>query len=66
MYAAFNLALYHELQDEFAQALRYLDEAEVLSATDPDTRRLIRYYREQLQVQERQNQKLQIQMKRFE
>ena len=66
MRAAFNLALYHELQDEFAQALRYLDEAEALSAADLEVRHLIHDYREQLQVQERQNQKLRIQMKRFE
>lgn len=66
MRAAFNLALYHELQDEFSQALRYLDEAEALSPADPEVRHLIHDYREQLQVLEKQNQKLQIQMKRFE
>lgn len=66
MYAAFNLALYHELQNEFSQALRYLNEAESLSGTDSDSRNLIRYFQQQLQQQEKQNQKLQIQMKRFE
>jgi tetratricopeptide (TPR) repeat protein len=66
IHAAFNLALYHELKNEFELALAYLDEAFKLSKEGTSERAFIQYYQMQLQEQAKKNKNLQIQMKRFE
>jgi len=66
MYAAFNLALYHEMQSEFDLAMEYLKVASQLAADDSSEEDLIRFYLSQLEEQAKQNRRLQIQMKRFE
>jgi hypothetical protein len=66
IHAAFNLALYHEMKDEFELALAYLDEAFKLSKEGTSERAFIQYYQMQLQEQAKKNKNLQIQMKRFE
>ena len=64
--AAYNLALYHEMQDDFVQAEEYLKVAESLSEVGSWEAQLIQLYRSQLEEQELKYQKLKIQMKRFE
>ena len=66
IHAAFNLALYHELKNEFELALAYLDEAFKLSKEGTSERAFIQYYQMELQEQAKKNKNLQIQMKRFE
>jgi hypothetical protein len=66
IHAAFNLALYHEMKDEFELALAYLDEAFKLSEEGTSERAFIQYYQMQLQEQAKKNKNLQIQMNRFE
>ena len=64
--AAFNLAVYHEMQEDFEQAQRYLQEALSLASEDSWERTLVLYYQAQLQEQEQKNKMLKIQMRRFE
>ena len=66
MHAAYNLALYHELKDDFAKAKEYLDEAARLAGEGSSSEALIRIYRLQLEEQARRNQMLQMQMERFQ
>ena len=66
MHAAFNLALYHEMKDEYEPAREYLEKAFELSAEGSSERSFIQYYHMQLEAQQKQNKMLQIQMKRFE
>ena len=66
MRAAFNMALYYEMQDDYDRALSYLEEAlPWVDAESPDGS-LLRFYRMQLEEQKQKNLKLKIQMKRFE
>lgn len=66
MRAAFNLALSCEMQDDFDQALEYLEEATSWVGEESPEAVLIQFYRQQLEEQLKNNQRLQIQMKRFE
>ena len=66
MRAAYNLAVCHEMQDEYELAKDYLDVAASLVKEDSWEYQLIVFYRMQLEEQSRQNQRLKIQMKRFE
>lgn len=66
MRAAFNLALYSEMQNDYQQAMKYLDEALVIVGEESPEGSLIRLYRQQLEIHFKENQRLQIQMKRFE
>ncbi len=66
MYAAFNLALYHEMKDEFSRAKEYLETAFELSKAGTTERLLIQYYYIQLEELLEKNKNLQVQMKRFE
>lgn len=66
MRAAYNLALYCEIQDDFERAKEYLDVALSLSAKDSKEYEFIRFYKIQLEEQAKQNQQLKVQMKRFE
>ena len=66
MYAAFNLSLYHEMQSEFDLAKEYLEVASQLAEDSSPEKSLIMFYLFQLEEQFKQNQKLQIQMRRFE
>ena len=65
MYAAFNLALYYELKDDFVKAKEYLDEASRLAGEGSSSEALIRIYQLQLDEQAKKNLRLQMQMKRF-
>lgn len=66
MRAAFNLALSCEMQDDFKRALEYLEEAASLAGTDSSEAVLIRFYRQRLEEQNKNNIQLRMQMKRFE
>lgn len=66
MRAAFNLALYHELKDDFVRAKEYLDEASRLANEGSSGEALIRIYQLQLEEQTRKNQTLRVQMNRFQ
>lgn len=66
MRAAFNLALYYELQDDFVRAKECLDTAQVLAVENSWEMQLIHFYQLQLDSQARENQQLRVQMKRFE
>lgn len=66
MRAAYNLAVYHELQNEFERALEYLDEADRCVKAGSWEEVLFKVYRIQLTEGARQNRMLKIQMKRFE
>ena len=66
MYAAFNLSLYYEMNDEFEKAKEYLKTAFELSKVDTSERILIQYYYAQLEEQTKKSETLQLQMKRFE
>lgn len=66
MRAAYNLALYHELQDELEQAKECLDVAASLVEKDSWESQLILFYQIQLEEESRKNMRLKIQMKRFE
>lgn len=65
-YAAFNLALSCEMQDDFERSRQYLDEASRIFGEDSPEAVLIKFYRGQLEEQAGDNQRLRIQMKRFE
>lgn len=66
MKASFNLALYSEMQNELEQALEYLKVAEGLVEKDSYDAILVRTYQIKLAALVDKNQKLQIQMKRFD
>lgn len=65
MRAAFNLALYHELQDDYEKALAYIDEAARLTSEDSTDGHLIEFYRQQLKQQAAKFIRLNVQMNRF-
>lgn len=66
MYAAFNLALFHEMRHEFGRAKEYLEVASRLAENDSSEQSLILFYLSELEGQSQKNERLQIQMKRFE
>ena len=66
MYAAYNLALYHEMQSEFDLAKEYLEAASGLAMDGSEEKSFIQFYLYQLEERMKENQRLQIQMKRFE
>ena len=66
MRAAFNLALYHELNNDFGKAKEYLSEAASLAKEDSWEAKLILFYSYQLEEQSNRNRLLELQMKRFE
>lgn len=66
MRAAYNLALYHELQDDFNKALEYLDTASSLASKGSWEEQLIVLYQLKLQELSKDNHRLKVQMKRFE
>lgn len=66
MRAAYNLALYSEMQNDYAKAKEYLDVAAALAGKDSTDAVVIRSYRTLLDLWADRNQKLMIQMKRFD
>lgn len=66
MRAAFNLALYHEMQGEFEMATTYLNEAASLAKPETFEAALIASYRSQLSERMVEYQRLRLQMQRFE
>ena len=66
MRAAFNLALYYELESDFAKAKEYLIEAASLAGEGSWEAQLIGFYMLQLEEQDKRNRLLELQMKRFE
>ena len=66
MRAAFNLALYHEMQGEFETATTYLNEAANLAKPETFEATLIASYRSQLSERMTEYQRLRLQMLRFE
>ena len=66
MRAAYNLALYYEQQDDFIRAKEYLETALTLAPEGSWEMHLIQFYLLQLEEQAQKNQRLKVQMKRFE
>ena len=66
MRAAYNLALYHELQDDFEKAKEYLDTASSLASEGSWEEQLVVLYQFKLQELSKDNHRLKVQMKRFE
>lgn len=66
MRAAYNMAVYYELQDDFVHAKECLDTAVTLAAEDSWEMQLIQYYQLQLEEQAKLNQRLKVQMRRFD
>ena len=66
MRAAYNLAVYCERQDDFVRAKEYLDTALSLAPEGSWEMQLIQFYLLQLEDQARKNQRLKVQMRRFE
>jgi len=66
MRAAFNLAVYSEMKNDFAEAEEYLDTAYELSGENSMEQQLILFYRLKLEIEYQNNQRLNVQMKRFE
>ena len=66
MRAAYNLALYYEMQDDFVKAGEYLDVADSLATEGSWERQFIQLYRVNLKQQAAEYRKLKIQMNRFE
>ena len=66
MRAAYNLALYHELQDDFDKAKEYLNVASSLVTEGSWEEQLIVLYQFKLQELSKDNYRLKVQMKRFE
>ena len=64
--AAYNLALYYELKDDFSKAMDFLSSASELTRKETLDDRIIRYYQIQLMEQVKNYQKLKVQMNRFE
>ena len=66
MRAAYNLAVYYELQNDFVRAKECLATAQALASEDSWEMQLILLYQLQLEEQTKRNQRLNVQMKRFE
>ena len=66
MRAAYNLAVYSEMKNDFDKAREYLDAAYALSAENSWDQQLILLYRMKLEDECQKNLRLNIQMKRFE
>ena len=66
MRAAYNLALYHELQGDFEQAQEYINTASSLATEGSWEGQLIALYQLKLQELSKDNNRLKVQMKRFE
>lgn len=66
MRAAYNLALYHELQDDLEKAREYIETASSLASEGSWEGQLIALYQLKLTEISKQSQRLKIQMKRFE
>ena len=66
MRAAYNLALYHELQDDFDKAKEYLNVASSLASEGSWEEQLIVLCQLKLQELSKDNYRLKVQMKRFE
>lgn len=66
MRAAYNLAMYYEMQDDFERAAEYLNEAMTLAPEGSWEQLLVQSTALQMEEQAKLNQRLQIQMKRFE
>lgn len=65
MCAAYNLAVYYEMQDDFERAKEYLDTAASLAKEGSWEAQLIQFYQFQLGEQSKQSQRLKLQMQRF-
>jgi len=66
MRAAYNLALYYELQTDFLRTKEYLDAALALAPEGSWEQQLIESYLLQIEGLNRKNQQLKVQMNRFE
>lgn len=66
MRAAYNLAVYYEMQDDFVRAGEYLDTAASLAEEGSWEAQLIQFYQLQLEESARDNHRLKVQMSRFE
>ena len=66
MRAAYNLAVYSEMKNDFEAAKEYLDTAYGLSDENSFDQQLILIYRMRLEDECQKNQRLNVQMKRFE
>ena len=66
MRAAYNLAVYSEMQNDFVGAKEYLDAALALADENSWEQQLILIYQLNLEDECQRNQRLNIQMKRFE
>lgn len=64
--AAYNLALYHEMQDDFDQAAKYLNEAISGTKEGSAEKNMMEVYQIQLNDLAQKNGKLQMQMRRFD
>lgn len=65
MRAAYNLAVYYEMQDDYGKAKEYLDTAASLAKEGSWEAQLILFYQYQLEEQNKQSQRLKLQMQRF-
>lgn len=65
MRAAYNLAVYAEMNDDYEQAAAYLKEALLVAKEDSYEKRLMLFYQSQLEEQASSFNKLKIQMNRF-
>lgn len=66
MKAAFNIALYHEMKDDVAQAEEWLGKAKALAKAGSADEQLMTFYSLELEERGQKLSKLRIQMKRFE
>lgn len=66
MRAGYNLAVYSEMKNDFVAAKDYLDTAYALSVEQSWEQQLILLYQFKLEEERQKNQRLNIQMKRFE
>ena len=66
MRAAYNLAVYSEMKDDFGVAKGYLDAAYALAKEGSWEQQLILFYQMKMEEERQKNQRLSVQMKRFE
>ena len=66
MRAAYNLAVYSEMKDDFEVAKGYLDAAYALAKEGSWEQQLILFYQMKMEEERQKNQRLSVQMKRFE
>lgn len=66
MQAAYNLAVYYEMQNDFDMATKYLDEALGLSKENSSEKQMMEIFQIQLKTQLIKNQKLKMQLQRFD